>query len=137
MKTPKQNIYGGVIYYPSHKFSDMHGLLRCVIRAKGPKRVIELMARFGIDLLPRDFGRTWSLSKSVVEEMATHGHSHEPLVCPFPIAYLKPEFYEPLRRPAKSPDPVRILPGRRDTAREREFFGLERENLKPDLPGRR
>ena len=119
----------------------MHGLLRCVVRAKGQKKVIEILARFGIEITPRDFGRTWGLSQSIVEEHATYGHSHEPMVCALPCCYLRVGFYEPLRKEPKAPiDPgaiTRPVCGRIEPDREAEFFGLDRERLKPDLPVRR
>ena len=123
------NIYGGVAYLPEHKFSDMHGLVRCVIRGKGQKRVVEILGRYGVEVAPSDFGRTWFLSKSVVETQATSGHSHEPLVCPLPLAYLKVDYYEVLRRPQKEhadPGLMRVsLPDCRGKRKQNEFFGWE------------
>ena len=120
----------------------MHGLVRCIIRAKGPKRAIEILERWGIKLIERDFGRTWFLSKSVVEQHATHGHSHEPMVCALPCCYLRAEFYEPLRKQPKraAVDPgvlVRPAGRSRGAVDESEFFGLDREKLRAEFPGRR
>ena len=139
---PHQNVYGGIISLPKHKFSDMHGLLRCIIRARGPRRAVESLERFGVKLSLQDFGRTWSISKSVVEQQATHGHSHEPLVCALPCCYLRVEFYEPLQRPARNgalidPGARPIAGRRRDVPEEKEFFGLERERLKAEVLGRK
>lgn len=41
-------VYGGIGYKPSHPNSDMHGLIRVVVMAKGRHKALSILKREGI-----------------------------------------------------------------------------------------
>lgn len=93
------NVYGAYCPFPSHRFSDLNGMVRAVVRASSRHSAVRALRRAGISVEERDFGLYWTLTRSIMEKRATQGHSHEVLVCPIPLAYLKVEYYEPAAKP--------------------------------------
>ena len=93
----KGTVYGGVISLPQHPDSDIHGLLRCVIRTTSRLRASEALEMIGVK---RPFALflegIWSESKSAVELLVTEQHYAEIMVCPLAAAYVSPEKYRRL-----------------------------------------
>lgn len=90
-------VYSGIAHFPTHPDSDLHGLVRLIIREANMIRVSEKLNKAQISYVPGLFQtRIWQLSKSHVEEQATERHYGELLACPIAQQYLKPEFYKPI-----------------------------------------
>jgi hypothetical protein len=47
----KGTLYGGIICRPGHPEADMHGLLRCIIRARSKQHVADALHRFETGLI--------------------------------------------------------------------------------------
>lgn len=98
MTEPKGEVWGGIVHFPDHPSSSMHGEVRCIIRTRLFSQVIAALSRFGIEIVARDLGRTWTVSESHVERLATENHYGEVLACPIATAYLSPSHYQPVAR---------------------------------------
>ena len=93
----KGTVYSGIVYMPMHPDSDLHGMLRLVIREASVMRISEKLDRARIPYTPSLFQtRIWQVSRSHAEEQATVGHYGELLACPLVLQYLKPENYKPI-----------------------------------------
>ena len=95
----KGTCYGGVIYLPSHPDSDMHGLLRCVVRTKSwlyCENAIESLQLTPWKARTLLESNIWQPSKSAVEQLVSETHYGEILVCPLVSAYISPEKYKRL-----------------------------------------
>jgi hypothetical protein len=90
----KGNVYAGFVNLPQHPDADMHGIFRVVIRTRGHDQVIKAMARVGFAIEKRDFGRYWTISRSVNEQRATAGHYGELMTCELSSMYVRMENYK-------------------------------------------
>jgi hypothetical protein len=95
----KGTLYGGIICKPDHPEADMHGLLRCIIRARSKQHVADALHCFGVtfDWFADFNSGVWSESKSAAEVQAAEGRYGIVLVCPLVQAYLRAENYKPLK----------------------------------------
>ena len=93
--SPSTTVYGGIIRFPEHPLSDMHGLLRCIlrVRARHFSQVIEVLSLYGVIVRLLDLNRTWLPSLSQAEHTASLPHHGLPLVCPLPLSYLSASHY--------------------------------------------
>lgn len=91
-------VFGGVLCLPSHPDSDMHGLIRCIVRTKSAAYAsAALRMASGIDN-PQVLFRLgiWSESASAIERMVTEQHYGEVWVCPLVSAYITASKYRRL-----------------------------------------
>lgn len=90
----KGTVFGAVVRFPTHPEANMHGEVRCIIRARLFTEVIDALAMYGVDVFPRDNGRNWCESQSVAEQRATTTAYGEVLACAVARAYLSHEHYK-------------------------------------------
>lgn len=88
-------IFCGICYWPNHPSADMHGRVHFCLRTKGTSAVILHLSKFGVRLLPAEFGYAWNISRSIVEAHLTELHYGELYVCALPLAYLDVRHYLP------------------------------------------
>lgn len=95
----KGTVYGGVLHLPAHPVSDIHGLVRAVIRTSSRLRAEENLEAIGVPN-PSALWRNgiWSESRSAVELLVTETHYGKLLVCPLDAAYVTAEKYRPLSK---------------------------------------
>jgi hypothetical protein len=102
MTPARGSVYGGVLYLPDHPASDMHGLVRAVIRTRSEVYANRALERLGfLGTRPLWACKIWSESGSAIEKLITETHYGELLICPLVSAYLKAELYQPLERPSR------------------------------------
>ncbi len=88
-------MYSGIVYFPDHPDSDLHGLLRVIVRVKSKLDVRELLDECELIIAPWGV-KIWQESKSHAEHQATERHYGELLACPLVSQYLKAENYKPI-----------------------------------------
>jgi len=90
-------VYSGIAHFPDHPDSDLHGLIRVVIRERTMLRVAEKLERAEILYWSGLYqANIWQESKSHAEALATERHYGELLACPLALQYLKAENYKPI-----------------------------------------
>lgn len=95
----KGTVFGGVICLPQHPASDIHGLVRCVIRTKSwlhAERNLESIGVRNAFALWRE--GIWSISYSSIEQLVTEAQYGRLLVCPLAAAYVTASTYQPLEK---------------------------------------
>lgn len=137
----KGTVYSGIVYMPHHPEADLHGQLRCVVRAQGITNLTSILRAWDIPFSPVLFNYSlWTESKSAIEREVSEGHFGEALVCPTWAQYLRHERYQPIplelkMRPAKSRMPAeRPKIGQHLFAKWDELAGPKRECQHCSMP---
>ena len=90
----KGTVYTGVCYFPRHPQSDMHGLVRCVVRTSGMVNLGASLQVYDIPFHPMMFQQgIWCESKSAVEKSITEQHYGEVMVSALWCQYLQSDSY--------------------------------------------
>lgn len=92
--TMKDTVYGGYCYFPEHPLADLHGIVRFSIKTDHPLSAEAALAKYGVQLIPRSYGKIWGPSKSRVEQEVTspdYGHVY---FCRPALAYTHPSHYQ-------------------------------------------
>ncbi len=89
----KGQVYGATVRFPNHPDANMHGEVRCIIRTRFFYEVITAMGMYGIEVFPRDLGRHWLVSESIIEHRVTTPNYGEIMVCPVSQAYITTDNY--------------------------------------------
>lgn len=92
MTSTKYRCYGGIAYAPWMEQSDMHGLVRVVVRARSKHAARVLCRSYGVTQVQH-----LEETKSAVEREVTIWVEDTPVVSALPLAYLQTKYYAPLR----------------------------------------
>lgn len=87
-------VYGGYCYFPSHPMADLHGIIRFCIRVHSHLSVYTQMDKYGVDLNPRERGKTWGPSNSIVESEVTAQNYGDVYFSSVASAYLSADLYK-------------------------------------------
>lgn len=87
------SVWGGFCHFPDHPLADLHGVVRFCIRTTSPYRVRDALAKYGVDLNPREIHKTWGASKSHTEAAVTRLNFGEVYFCSVVHSYLDISVY--------------------------------------------